>query len=284
MTSLPGYFQHIKGKVYIDKYPAAIIDLNELMKGTLFEFGPGAGYDLLWLFQHGMPPERMFSAESDSEAYRIQSYVLHSQVGIWAFFHLPMDIRDLRFRDEMFDFIYANNTLHCLGDKKGINAVVTKACRLLRPGGVFFGRTLSDEIDAGRLAAIEKKLGEIQEFTLVEQPPVSCLEVYFSRLNPNGGEPLSAKLVISADSYAGQLLLEQSRPERTKRIPNPEYERLRFTRDTAIAVQQGRLVGIPPAELESMAALAGFAHACTLVREHTWKPIRDYYFRFEKQR
>lgn len=71
--------------------------------------------------------------------------------------------------------------------------------------------------------------------------------------------------------------------KRVRKIPNPEYEKLKFALNTARALQEGRLVGLPPKELEDMARSVGFAHVYTELREHPWKPTTDFYFRFEKQ-
>ncbi len=222
MESLKDYFKHIAReypKTYLDKYPETIIRLGDLMQGTLLEIVAGTGNDLLWLFQNGMPPEKMVSLENDMEAYRRQSYTLHDALGAWAFTHMPIGIQDPIFNGEgIFNFIYANNTLHCLDHKEGIQKALSRTFTFLKSKGIFFGRTLSNKINKKRLESIAVPESEKQEFAL----------------------------------------------------------------KTARAVQENKLVGILPEELEDMAIGAGFSHTYTESKKHPWKPTEDYYFRFEK--
>ena len=59
-------------------------------------------------------------------------------------------------------------------------------------------------------------------------------------------------------------------------------EKEEFIRRTGIALKDGALVGISPLELENYAREIGFQKTYIEVKSDGWKPIKDFYFRFEK--
>ena len=218
MKSIPGYFGHIDDKTYLDRYPPSIIELNRIKDGVLVEFGAGLGNDLLWLIEQGATAERLFYLELDEEAYKIAQEKLGNQFGIYTYHLLLRDAKNSNLKSGNANFVYANNMLHCLEDKDGITAVTSEAYRLLVAGGVFFGRTLSAEINITRLEAIK----------------------------------------------------------------DPQDNNQRFALQTARALQEGILVGLPARELEDMAKCVGFSDVYTEPRVHEWKPTTDFYFKFVK--
>lgn len=285
MDSLPGYLQATHGRTYIDKYPRTIIDIDELRNGVLLEFGPGAGNDLLWLCQHGMAPDRLFSLEADRAAYAIQSFVLREQLRGFALFHLPFDLSDSRFPPEGgFDFVYANNVLHCLGNAAGIYAATTRAFGHLKTGGVFFGRTLSDKIDSERLAATITRQEEITRKILAEPiPEVSHFETCEMSFQVGSDTINSQTAIHRLDTADGKKILS----EYIERAERKKQERISGTREafvlsTVNALKDGRLMGVKPEKLEQIARSVGFSETHVEVRKHPWKPTEDFYFRFEK--
>lgn len=150
MKSLPDYFPHIAKefpKTYINEYPKSIINIEALKKGILVEIGAGAGNDLLWLLQNGISPENIFSFETDENAYKLQFELFHPTLKIYRAFQFPLDLRQAHFPDQSFNFAYANNVLHCLNDEEDVSSIMSEIYRLLKPRGIFFGRTLSNMID-----------------------------------------------------------------------------------------------------------------------------------------
>lgn len=271
IQNISGYFEHIKNKTYIDRYPSTVINPDELRNGDVMEFGCGFGNDVSFLIENLIvAPNNYFLIESNADCYVETSDRLEK-----LFFarwnptqrldkcFLPCDLSDYsdeiamfemrfqqwihtnlffgsvlknNFADNLVDFVYANNFLHCLGyrtiheefrvplmnfsslDK--IIGVVRESYRLLRHHGVFFGRTLSNQVDLGRLVTLENKL-------------------------------------------------EKSEKEE-------------FVIRTTKALQEGELVGISRSELEAYATDVGFTGIYIEIRESEWKPIIDFYFRFEK--
>jgi len=206
--SMAGYFEHTKNKTYIDKYPRAVINLSDLRDSIIVEFGSGAGNDIAYLIEHsGLNPCNLFLIDSDIYPFidamdRLEKLFgkhYDSQHFNWK------GVLENGFPDEFAEFVYANNFLHCLGYRTlkeegavNINAVlerlgpqpprhikelyckanlepedkarkaVGEAYRILKPNGVFFGRTLSDHIDLERLRNIEdrQKKSEQGEFVI----------------------------------------------------------------------------------------------------------------------
>lgn len=323
MKSLPGYFQHTIEKTYIDKYPPSIINLDKVIKnGTLLEFGPGTGNDLVWLLQNGKLPNQLNSLESDPEAFMILSDKLYNQLVImfkggmplgklfimkteevaskissytpqtlalfWIHFHLPLGIGDQKYPSTgTFDYVYANNSFHCMGSKAGISTALSTAYSHLKPGGVLFGRTLSDKIDSKRITEVKRKQKEIIDSALAEPPleRVECLQVFSRLTDCSTGISVLRTAIYDSQTPDGAVLLEkynQDMENRRKYEEQPDRQEA-FALATVRALQEGRLVGLPPKELEDMARSVGFAHVHTELREHPWKPTTDFYFRFERQ-
>ncbi len=64
--SIPGYFEHIRDKTYIDKYPGSIIRLDDLKHSKIVEFGSGVGNDVNYLISEmKCDPQNLFLIESD---------------------------------------------------------------------------------------------------------------------------------------------------------------------------------------------------------------------------
>lgn len=165
MKSLKSYFDHINGKVYIDKYPEKIIRLENLRKGILVEFGGGAGNDIKFLLAKGFPPEKLFFIELDKEVYNKAIGLLGKSFELFDSHLLLTDARNTGLKSKTADFIYANNMLHCLENKDNVTAVFKEAHRLLKSNGVLFGRTLLDKIDKEKLKTLKNNLqSEKQKF------------------------------------------------------------------------------------------------------------------------
>jgi len=147
MRSLENYFKHIKGETYIDKYPKNIVKLEHLKKGVLVEFGGGIGNDMKFLLNQGFTPEKLFFIESDKEVYNKAVKILKKNPKLPDPHFLLKDAKKTWLSDEIADFVYANNMLHCLENKDNVIAVLREAYRLLKTNGFFLGRTLLDIID-----------------------------------------------------------------------------------------------------------------------------------------
>jgi hypothetical protein len=255
MINLAAYFNHIKEKTYIDKYPQSIIKLDELKDSTFLEIGSGRFNDAKFLLERGIIDidslylcepyvfqvfcelvDRIDGMFGDNYSFRNRHHICHGR------------IHENEFPDNFSDFVYANNVFHALGyktledeltirqyealsiqsqklpwallaPKQKIKEIVKDIYRMLKVNGILFGRTLSDEIDINLLKKLEAKK-------------------------------------------------EKSEEEK-------------FAILTARAVLEGELIGISPTELESCAKEAGFRHTYT-EEKHTWKPRRNFYFRFKK--
>ena len=166
--SMVGYFEHIKNKIYIDKYPASIIRLDNLRDSIILEFGAGRGNDAKFLIESvGVNPANMFFIESDI------FYFVDLVDNLENFFEsslethfFPGNVLSNYYPNEFANFVYANNFLHCLGYKTleeiksfeqgdKVRCVFRETYRLLKENGIFFGRTLSDYVDIGCLAFLE---------------------------------------------------------------------------------------------------------------------------------
>ena len=255
--SMPGYFEHVRTKTYIDNYPEHTVRLDELRNATIIELGCGVGNDALFLLgQVGVDPSRLFLVESDPLIFTEALDNLES--GGWSPYDLGgvfmEGVFELTLPDGIAEVVYANNFLHCLGyhttveeaevmafqisarlgrriqpewegaakrtPEQRIESAVRKAWNLLRQDGIFFGRTLSDRLDHAEIQILE------------------------------------GKTTLS--------------------------ERERFALKTAQALQTGELVGIQPEELEQYGKRAGFKKTLIQIRPTREKPTQDYYFRFEK--
>lgn len=288
MKSLPGYFEDIAStKTYIGKYPASIIDLDALLNGGfLIEFGSGAGNDIKWLFEHGKRADSMCSFEPDVEACWRLRYNLDGLLGCWSILHLPLSAFDSNFSDGSANYVYANNMLHCLGNEDNVYACIEEAYRLLKRGGVFFGRTLSDKIDVKRIAEVKRKQRELIARALAEPPPerVECLQVFSRTTDCSTGISVFRTAIYDSQTPEGVARLERYNQEKESRRKYEEIpdKKEAFALSTVRALQDGRLVGVAPEKLENMARSVGFNRNYTEVRDHPWKPTADYFFRFEK--
>lgn len=269
--SMTGYFEHIGDKTYIDRYPSAVISLGDLRNAVVVEFGSGTCNDAKFLIRKvGIDPASLFLLEPDiyclvdgmnklegcDECPFFQMGECPDDViGCGRLLNVyPEDILDNNFPEGFANFVYANNVLHCLGFKgmkersaidcyniaiklglpireEWIRAVsripqakikqaIAETYRLLRFGGVFFGRTLSDYLN------------------------VDCL--------------------------------------RELRDKSEKSEKEEFVIRTAMALQDGILIGVLPLDFERWTKEVGFCRVYTEVKQENWKPVRDFYFRCEK--
>lgn len=166
MKSLPGYFEQIKNKIYLDRYPESIIRVNDLKDKIFVEFGGGLGNDAAWLLSKGFNPKYIFFIENDD--------VIHNKVtkklkkfGAYSSHILFRDVRKTGLKENSTDFVYANNMLHCLETKNNVTAVLKEAMRILHNRGILFGRTLLDEIDRQKLQDISNPKNEEERFALM---------------------------------------------------------------------------------------------------------------------
>ncbi|MBI2676152.1 MAG: hypothetical protein HYX24_06855 [Candidatus Aenigmarchaeota archaeon] len=281
MLSLPGYFEYIGQKTYIDKYPEEIITLEALKGKKLVEFGAGKGNDMRFLIEKvGLRPADVFYTEADSAVFDSvyeeleelfapdpveNNHLDHIHLLDAALISLAYEKAQRSplgraigvmddFAPESFDYVYANNFLHCLaqpgrrelpfevrhsGRQRELTGDLAKRCnihvaspeqrvrrvfyeayRLLRQKGVFFGRTQHAYIDE--------------------------------------------KMVIDLH-------------EKSRRTENEEFK-LR----TAEALTEGKLFGMTEEQIVSYAAGSGFSGHKTKTDHGKNSPAGVIYFRFEK--
>lgn len=255
--NLATYFDYVKDRTFIDKYPASIVKLDELKGAALLEIGCGRFNDGKFLIEKGiMDPDNLFLCEPYIPAFCEVVDRFDGMFGNGYSFRnrhrFCYDrIDENEFPDGFADFVYANNVLHALGyktleielvlrhyegvppqeipehaarliltPKQKIKELVKEAHRMLKDKGIFFGRTLSDHIDEDLLQVLEAKEEKSQE---------------------------------------------------------EEFAVL-----TAKAVLEGELIGLSPAELFFYGQEAGFNHMYIEEEPPNWKPRRNFYFRFEK--
>lgn len=245
------YFEHIKDKTFIDKYPSTIIRLGELKDTVFVELGSGHGNDVKYLIEDlGLNPANLYLTESDIyyfvDAFDKLEELFGRHYNERHFF--PRDFLEvsLFFSNNFADFIYANNFLHCLGHKTiydninlalhreklqdrqvklkpkdKIKLIFSEVYRILKPRGVFFGRTLSRSLDNERLRGLEAKI--------------------------------------------------------------KKSEKEEFALKTAKKLKLGQLAGLSELELKMFARDVGFSKSYIEIKEaEEWVPFRDFYFRFEK--
>ena len=87
MKSLPGYFENIKNKTYLDRYPESIIRVNDLKDKIFIEFGGGLGNDIVWLLSKSFNPKYIFFIENDDVIYNKVTKKL-SRIGINSIFSI----------------------------------------------------------------------------------------------------------------------------------------------------------------------------------------------------
>jgi len=287
MEAIAGYFENIAAtKTYIDRYPASIIDLDALLKGgLLIEFGSGAGNDIKWLYEHGKPAHLMCSFEPDYGACLRLRYNLDPLLGLFSIMHLPINALKSGFDDCSANYVHANNMLLCAGSKDNIYTLVREAYRLLQNDGVAFGRTLSDKIDHQRAIKVQEKQAEVIARALAKPPlrKVERLKRFTRVTNASTRISHSYTEIVDSTTAEGRALLAEynENRERRRHEKRPDFKEA-FVLETVEALREGRLVGIPPQELEHMARSAGFSRTHTEIRRHPWKPTTDFYFRFDK--
>ena len=158
MKSLNGYFELIDGKPYIDSYPSDLVKLDNLKGSILVEFGGGIGNDIFFMINSlNLKPKNLYFIDIDPEAYKTAFKRLKSFFGILDYHLLLRNAIKSNLKSEFADFVYANNMLHDLENKKNISDLLKEAFRILKKGGIFFGRTLSNEINKKNLQNIMKK-------------------------------------------------------------------------------------------------------------------------------
>ncbi|MBD3156061.1 MAG: methyltransferase domain-containing protein [Candidatus Aenigmarchaeota archaeon] len=159
MKSLDGYFELIDGKTYIDKYPPSVIKLENLKNDSIFvEFGGGIGNDINFLINSfGLNPKNVYFLDIDNDAYKKAFKRLKDFFGLIDYHLLLRDARKSNLKGNFADFVYANNMLHDLENKKNILKILKEAFRVLKKDGLFFGRTLSNEINEEKFRKILEK-------------------------------------------------------------------------------------------------------------------------------
>lgn len=167
MRSLPGYFEHINGKTYLDRYPITTIKINELKDKVLVEFGAGLGNDINWLINNGLNPKELYYIEMDNEAFGYAIKNLKEVFGLYSSHLLLRDCRGTNLKENFADFVYANNTLHCLETRDNIIITLKEAYRILKNSGVLFGRTLLNKIDKQKLQSISRPKDDNEKFALL---------------------------------------------------------------------------------------------------------------------
>ena len=72
---------------------------------------------------------------------------LKERFGFLDFHFLLRDAMNSNLKSNFADFIYANNMLHDLENKENIFKILKESHRILKIGGVLFGRTLLNKIN-----------------------------------------------------------------------------------------------------------------------------------------
>jgi len=121
MKSLNGYFELIDGKPYIDSYPSDLVKLDNLKGSILVEFGGGIGNDIFFMINSlNLKPKNLYFIDIDPEAYKTAFKRLKSFFGILDYHLLLRNAIKSNLKSEFADFVYANNMLHDLENKKDI--------------------------------------------------------------------------------------------------------------------------------------------------------------------
>lgn len=191
---LGGYFEYVKDKTYIDAYPPAIMTLDELKGATIVEIGAGTLNDMLLLINNGIIDlDHVFISEPNTAAFceildKIEGLRGNNYYAFRNRFRISSKaVPNSEFPDCCANFVYANNVLHSLGYKsledeldlrsyeerggektarirkllkspeEKVRDVMIDAFRLLKAGGIFFGRNLTDYVNEDALAKLEAK-------------------------------------------------------------------------------------------------------------------------------
>lgn len=191
---LVGYFDYVGDKTYIDKYPSSIMTLDQLRGGTIVEIGAGNLNDIKLLIDRGIvSQDSVFLSEPYIPAFcdALDKIEKISGKSDYAFRHRDRisqrAVPNSEFPDNCTDFVYVNNVLHSLGYKsledeldlrayeetdegrperiqellkspeEKVKDVVRDAFRMLKEGGVFFGRNLANYVNEEVLIELERK-------------------------------------------------------------------------------------------------------------------------------
>ena len=287
--SVDGYFDHTVGKAYINHYPPEILKGIDFANSVSVEIGCGVGNDALYFIQQlGMNPFNMFFVDPDVQGIvetiekiekevfrvshpdspinqRLEKYTLSDfedlseevahfrndfQKFVLSHFHyesilyctLPAGIADL---------VYANNVLHCMGYPSREEEMAAHV----------FKRT------QGHCDEEWSKLATQSPFEKVRK----AIEMAYALLKPGG---IFIGRCLTPDVYPWRLDLMEETGE--------DLERIEFIRRTIAEMEKGRIVGIYPAKFETFGYASGFSAICTLMKEESWKPLQDFYFRCER--
>ncbi len=216
---LKKYFEYIGNKTYINTYPKEIIDISKL-NNVLVELGGGKGNDMhFMLTQLKLNPNNLFFIEKDPEIFLMVEKKLS---GLIDKSHLLLkDALNSKLPNNFANYVYVNNFLHCLESKENIAKQFQEVKRILKKGGVFFGRTLSNKID----------------------------------------EKLLSNFLNSKNLTANQ----------------------KFFLETALAIENGELLGLSEKEFRNFANTSGFKNAeIQFVTNQKDRPTKDFYFRVLK--
>lgn len=264
--SMDSYFEHIKNKTYIDKYPSSIIRFNDLRGSVLFEFGAGVGNDARFLLENRIIfPENIFLFEPDIYCVVDLCDNLEMLLSGYGMKHIrPVDVfQDLEFYySDIADFIYANNFLHCLGYKSTRDLVAQAFCERIGKGMIKESELPYDVVNYWRNINNLDNKGKIKKF----------FELSYKILRSEGvlfGRTLSNKLDYEKlDTFV-----------RKKELSEKEI----FIVRTTMALSSGELIGLSSNELLNYASVAGFKKFYFEKKTiSSWSPISDFYFRIEK--
>ncbi len=196
---LSGYFEYVKDKTYIDSYPESIMSLEELKGATILEIGPGTLNDMIFLIKKGLIiPDSVLFSEPSIPAFCSALDKIEEITGEhYAFMNRHRlsyrGMPNLEFPSGIADFVYANNVFHSFGyrsledgldlrlieegkncddrrikdllkpAKDKVREAVCESYRILKPGGILFGRNLLDKVNLEALSTLEGKRGRTED-------------------------------------------------------------------------------------------------------------------------
>lgn len=271
IQSLEGYFEHIADKTYIDSYPSSIINLDDLRDSVIVEFGSGVGNDLKYFIsQLNLKPENLYFIESDInhfiDAFDKLEKLLFKEgygdnyPGIVDRNFLPSDFYDYSVDIMRFEHYFQQYLREHVSFGLFNNRFPSGFVDFVYANNFFHCleyATIDEIIARSNLSSLDKV-----NMALAEA---------FRLLKPKGvlfGRTLSCSL----DSK--KLTWLESKAEKTRKES--------FVLETAHALQKRELIGLDKGDFERCALKSGFTSANTFDRASSWKPIHDFYFRFEK--
>ena len=245
---LKGYFDYLKDKTFINKYPASIITLDELKNKSILEIGSGTFNDMIFLIQNKIiSPEDIHMSEPYIPAFcesldKIeqilgQGYGYKNRQRI-SFKELP----NSEIPDNCVNFFYANNVLHSLNyksledeldlnmlengnkisqeriiqlqktGKDKIKEVITEAFRILKPHGVLFGRNLTDYVNAELLNQLELKESKSKTDRFAIWTAKAVLNKELTGINPLDFEYLGKRAGFKT-TYTEEEPLDKNKPK-----------------------------------------------------------------------